>query len=74
MGYTRTLSVNLEQEKSWLVTINISCKIHHDGVRLTFTTFIYWLWHSQNDKIYNGKVQSVSSLFELIKGKVRIKL
>lgn len=36
--------------------------------------FVYWLWMTRNDRIFNGKIMTASSILHQIMGDVRCKL
>lgn len=73
MGQSRTAAATMEMEMRWLKQTHTN-KVQHDGVRLVFAAFIYWLWRARNDKIFSGKASTVSSLYEQITSEVRMKL
>lgn len=74
MGFSRNLAVTLEHEVRWLMNFHTTCQVQHDGVRLMFTAFIYWVWCARNDKFSNGNAYTVNNQSQQIRDKVHIKM
>lgn len=74
MGYSWTVTAMLQLELEWLMYIQTNFKVQQDVVKLTFAVFVYWLWCAHNEIIFNGKAFIVSSLYDLVRAEVQIKL
>lgn len=55
-------------------TLKTSCDMQLNGVRLTLSAFVYWVWRSRNDKNFNGRPMTVQALVHYVKNDVRTKL
>lgn len=58
--------MGFEQEVGWLMKLKTSTTIQNEGVKLVFSTFVYWLWKSRNDMIFRGKTISPAGLGHMI--------
>lgn len=74
MGYKAAPKPTLEQELQWLVQLNSKVRIQSDGVKLVFSTYIYWLQKSINLKIFQGKYMAPTAMVNEIRREVMMKL
>lgn len=49
-------------------------EVQSDGVHLTFSAFIYWVWRAQNERTFLSKTMTVAAMVLQVRNDVRMKM